>query len=190
MKEITHHLSHTLRAIRQQQGWSLDRAAKETGVSKAMLGQIERGESSPTIAVLWKIATGFKTSLSTFLEPAPKEEGGIVYRSTKELRNQPATDDMLVATLFPYDVRYGFEMYELTLLPGYERYSEPHEQGVTEHVVVLSGQMELLINGKWQTLDEGSAVRFEADKPHGYRNLGDSPAVFHDLIHYPKATDR
>ncbi|MEZ8384857.1 helix-turn-helix domain-containing protein, partial [Vibrio splendidus] len=43
-----------LKRLRQEKGWSLDKTAKETGVSKAMLGQIERGESSPTVAKLWQ----------------------------------------------------------------------------------------------------------------------------------------
>ncbi|STU41010.1 Cro/CI family transcriptional regulator [Klebsiella pneumoniae] len=55
---IAQHLAATLKTLRQQRGWSLSRLAEETGVSKAMLGQIERNESSPTVATLWKIATG------------------------------------------------------------------------------------------------------------------------------------
>ena len=176
----------TLKAVRSRAGLSLAQAAEVTGVSKAMLGQIERCESSPTIATLWKIASGTHTSLSTFLEPTPEEDRGTAIRSTSELRQQPATDDMLVAPLFPYEQRFGFEMFELTLLPGYERYSEPHEPGVTEHVIVLSGSMELLINGEWQQFEKGAAVRFSADQPHGYRNTSDQPAVFHDLIHYQR----
>lgn len=186
MQDLSAYLGQTLKQVRKDLGWSLDRTAKETGVSKAMLGQIERCESSPTIATLWKIASGTHTSLSTFLEPTPEEDRGTAIRSTSELRQQPATDDMLVAPLFPYEQRFGFEMFELTLLPGYERYSEPHEPGVTEHVIVLSGSMELLINGEWQQFEKGAAVRFSADQPHGYRNTSDQPAVFHDLIHYQR----
>ncbi len=148
-----------------------------------MIGQIERGESSPTIATLWKIASGFNTSLSTFLEPMPESQGA-VFRNADALRQKPATDGMLVASLFPFEPRFGFEMFELTLLPHYERLSEPHEAGVTEHVIVLSGTMEVLVDGQWQPLQQGEAVRFAADKPHGYRNLRDQPVVFHDLIHY------
>ncbi|HBQ78933.1 MAG TPA: XRE family transcriptional regulator, partial [Erwinia persicina] len=59
MDSLQHHLANVLRVRRSERGWSLTRAAQETGVSKAMLGQIERAESSPTIATLWKIATGF-----------------------------------------------------------------------------------------------------------------------------------
>ena len=189
MQELNQYLSQSLKQIRSEKGWSLDRSAKETGVSKAMLGQIERGESSPTVATLWKIASGFNTSLSTFLEPTPKEQQGTLIRSTTALRQQPASDQMLVATLFPYEQRFGFEMFELTLSPGYQRTSEPHESGVTEHVVMLSGTMELLVNGEWLPLKQGDAVRFAADQTHGYRNLSESPAVFHDLIYYNRRSE-
>jgi len=185
--EPNRHLATALRALRGERGWSLDRTAQETGVSKAMLGQIERGESSPTIATLWKIASGFQTSLSGLIEPTPPATaGGFVHRTVDALRNQPGPDGMLVAPLFPYEPRFGFELFELTLLPGYERLSEAHEAGVTEHVIVLRGRMEVFVEGQWIELDEGHAVRFAADRPHGYRNRQGTPAVFHNLIHYAK----
>lgn len=184
MKEPGQYLAQVLKQRRQAKGWSLDQAARSTGVSKAMLGQIERGESSPTVATLWKIATGFNAALSDFLEPPDLQHSAEV-RQADELRYQPAVDQMLVATIFPYDAALGFEMFELTLMPGYTRSSEPHAQGVMEHVVLLSGEMELLIDGQWKLLLEGDAIRFAADRPHGYRNLGTEPAVFHNLIHYP-----
>jgi len=184
--EPNQHLSITLRALRNRHGWSLDRAAQETCVSKAMLGQIERGESSPTIATLWKIATGFHTSLSSFLEPLPGATAqGLIHRSSDTLRSQPGNGGMLVAPLFPFEARFGFEIFELTLLPGYERLSEAHEAGVTEHVIVVHGRMDVLVEGEWISLAEGDAVRFSADRPHGYRNTQAESAVFHNLIHYP-----
>ena len=92
------HIAKVLRSRRAERGWSLDRAAQETGVSKAMLGQIERGESSPTVATLWKIATGFSASLSSFLEPVPQaSDSGLVYRSSGAIRSQPGAEGMLVA---------------------------------------------------------------------------------------------
>ena len=185
IQDPPYYLPAALRALRAARGWSLDKAATETGVSKAMLGQIERGESSPTIATLWKIASGFHTSLSSFLEPLPASTGeGVVFRNAHALRHQPGPDGMLVAPLFPHDPRFGFELFELTLLPAYERRSEAHENGVTEIVIVLSGAMEVLIEDAWRALSVGDAVRFPADRPHGYRNLNARPAVFHNLIHY------
>ena len=185
IQEPNRQIANALRLLRSGRGWSLDRTAQETGVSKAMLGQIERCESSPTIATLWKIASGFQTSLSSLIEPAPPAStDGVIRRSVEALRKQPAPDGMLVAVLFPYAPPFGFELFELTLLPGYERLSEAHEPGVTEHVIVLRGPMEVLVEGEWIALGEGEAVRFAADRPHGYRNRQETPAVFHNLIHY------
>ncbi|HDJ1463214.1 TPA: helix-turn-helix transcriptional regulator, partial [Serratia rubidaea] len=70
MQPMSGHLAHTLKTLRRQRGWSLSQAAEQTGVSKAMLGQIEREESSPTVATLWKIATGFNVAFSAFLAPS------------------------------------------------------------------------------------------------------------------------
>lgn len=190
MQEMSSYLARRLKGLRTERGWSLDMAARETGVSKAMLGQIERGESSPTVATLWKIATGFRVSFSSFIEPTPEAQGETVYRIADDIRQQPAGEGMQVAPLFPYEARFGFELFELTLLPGYQRESEPHEPGVTEHVIVISGVMEVLVDGAWRSLDQGEAVRFAADRPHGYRNLGVAPAIFHNLIHYPAMATR
>ena len=63
---ISKSIAQHLQSVRKGRGLSLDKTAKLTGVSKAMLGQIERGESSPTIATLWKIATGLECSFSSF----------------------------------------------------------------------------------------------------------------------------
>ena len=88
-----------------------------------MLGQIERGESSPTIGQ-WgtvKLAGGLHISLSQLLEPPPTPARHTLLRDAASLRRQPASDAMLVAPLFPYDPQVGFEVSELTLLPGYTR---------------------------------------------------------------------
>ena len=185
MQEMNRHLAQRLKGLRAELGWSLDVAARETGVSKAMLGQIERGESSPTVATLWKIATGFRVSFSSFIEPTPAVAGETLYRIADDIRQQPAGEGMQVAPLFPYESLFGFELRGPPLPPRFQWASLSRAPGVTEHVIVISGAMEVLVDGQWRSLDQGEAVRFAADRPHGYRNLGIAPAVFHNLIHYP-----
>ncbi|UTW04247.1 helix-turn-helix transcriptional regulator [Amphritea atlantica] len=184
MQEINLYLATTLKKLRQEKGWSLDKAASETGVSKAMLGQIERGESSPTIATMWKISTGFHQSLSSLLEPPAAESSNTRIRPPSAQPTSLASDGAPIVPIFPYEERFGFEMFELTLQPGYERLSEPHIQGVTEHVVVLSGELELLVDGEWIQLSKGASVRFSGDTPHGYRNCSQAPTIFHNILHY------
>ncbi|MBA2654689.1 MAG: helix-turn-helix transcriptional regulator [Gammaproteobacteria bacterium] len=185
MKDIYKHISLTLKALRRERGWSLDKAAEETGVSKAMLGQIEREESSPTIATLWKIASGFRTSFSSFIEEIGTEFDEPIYRAGQPRRIHPSDKKIRVMPLFPFDKQLNFEIYIIDLLPGCEHLSPPHKHGVIEHVIVVEGKMDVLVNGVWQVLNKGEGLRFNANQPHGYRNTTTKIASFHDMIHYP-----
>jgi XRE family transcriptional regulator, regulator of sulfur utilization len=173
-----------LKSIRHDLGWSLDQTAEHTGVSKAMLGQIERGESTPTVATLWKLATGLRVPMTTLLEPKREEGNVLLLRDADSLRIRPSPEGMQRALLFPYDTRFGFELYELTFAPDFESISEPHDIGVVEHVTVLSGEVELLVEEEWRPLKQGQSLRFPADRRHGYRNRTQSETVVMDIIHY------
>lgn len=150
-----------------------------------MLGQIEREESSPTIATLWKIATGFETSFSSFIEEIDTDSSDAIYRSGQVQTIHPDDKKIRVLPLFPFDPHLNFEMFVIELLPGCEHMSPPHKQGVIEHVVVIQGHMDVLADGTWRTLKNGEGIRFNANQTHGYRNLSTETALFHDMIHYP-----
>lgn len=187
MNDIFQHISSTLRTLRKERGWSLDKTAKETGVSKAMLGQIERQESSPTIATLWKIATGFKTSFSSFIADIDTKFDEPILSSGQTQEIHPSDTKIRVTPLFPFDEELHFEMFVIELLPGCEHHSPPHEQGVIEHVVVVDGAMDVFTNGSWHALIKGEGIRFNANKAHGYRNTSTNAAFIHDIIHYPRS---
>ena len=187
MKDVYKRISSTLKALRKEKGWSLDQTAAETGVSKAMLGQIEREESSPTIATLWKIASGFNTSFSSFIEDIHAEFNQPVHRTGQTKRLHPEDKKIRVMPIFPFDKQLNFEVFVIELLPTCKHLSPPHQQGVVEHVIVVEGKMDVLVNGTWRTLNEGEGLRFNADQPHGYRNTTAKTALFHDMIHYPQS---
>lgn len=174
--DITQHLATTLKTLRQDRGWSLSKLAEETGVSKAMLGQIERNESSPTVSTLWKIATGLNVPFSTFITPEADKQGVF----------DPQQQAMVVKPLFPWDETLKFDHFSISLAPGALSESTPHETGVIEHVVVISGELEMQLEGEWQTIPADSGIRFAGDKPHAYRNSSDRTVHFHSLIHYPR----
>ncbi|MSP53777.1 MAG: cupin domain-containing protein [Gammaproteobacteria bacterium] len=88
--------------------------------------------------------------------------------------------------LFPFDDQLKLEIFVIELLPTCEHLSPPHQPGVIEHVLVTEGKMEVLANGTWQLLNKGEGLRFDANQPHGYRNLSSEVAIIHDIIHYPK----
>lgn len=186
MENIYKHIATTLKELRQQKGWSLDKAALATGVSKAMLGQIEREESSPTIATLWKIATGFEVSFSSFIEEIDAVSSEVIHRAGQVQTIHPDDKKIRVLPLFPFDTQLDFELFVIELLPGCEHLSPPHKHGVIEHVVVIEGSMDVLVDGAWHSLSNGEGIRFNANQSHGYRNLTSETATIHDIIHYPK----
>lgn len=186
MEDLYKHISDTLKTLRREHGWSLDKTALETGVSKAMLGQIERGESSPTIATLWKIASGFQTSFSSFIEDLPTNLKEPTYRTGEPQLLHPGDEKIRVTTLFPFEKNLNFELFVLELLPGCIHMSPPHKHGVIEHVVVVEGCMDVFVNNQWHPLNRGQGLRFEANQPHGYRNMSQEMACIHDIIHYPE----
>ena len=177
-------LGKMLKAYRKEYGWSLDKTSEKTGVSKAMLGQIERGESSPTVATLWKIATGFGQSLTSFIEPDAGVSSGTIVRNPEDNRQHPAQGGLLVSPIFAYEDRFGFETLEITFRPGFERISDPHENGMTEQLTVLKGELEIWSEALWHKVPKGSTIRFAADEEHGYRNREEEDAIVLAVNHY------
>ncbi len=175
-------VARNLRDCRAKAEVSLSRAAQMTGVSKAMLGQIERGDSSPTIATLWKIAKGFHLPLSALIrEREPQQHadrGGTVQ----------FPGSIAVQIVFAFDAQIGAETFQIKLQPNQTHESQPHEGGMIEEVFVLEGEMEVLHQGSWTPLLIGQGMRFAADQPHGYRS-GVNGARFLNMHHYAK-TDR
>ena len=177
-KNINGAIGEQLKKARVTNGWSLDTSSRYAGVSKAMLGQIERGESSPTIATLWKISSGFNLPLSYFL-------GTITDNNTIQ-RELNTEQGISAITLFPFDSTTGIEVFSLTLMPLHQQISFPHNEGVIEQIIVIEGEMEYFLDGQWLHLQKGEVVKFNADKEHGYRNMSDKKSVFHNIICYTK----
>lgn len=150
-----------------------------------MLGQIEREESSPTIATLWKIATGLEVSLSYFLSSVADNGGNRLHHRIPDNWHGDSLG-MRTRPLLPYDAALGFEMFVVEFAPGVSNVSTPHAAGIIEHVVMLEGELEVEFDGQRHLLATGDVLQFTADRPHRYRNPGANRARAHDLIHYPR----
>ncbi|WOH37172.1 XRE family transcriptional regulator [Thalassotalea fonticola] len=175
-KDINNTVGTQLKIARNEKGWSLDTTSVHTGVSKAMLGQIERGESSPTITRLWKIASGFHLPITYFLStPHENNETAKVLNTEKGIS---------ITTLFPFDKTTKSEVLSLILTPSHEQMSQPHNIGVIEHILVIEGEIEYFLDQQWHPLRAGEVVKFDANQNHGYRNTSTQPAKFHNIICY------
>lgn len=183
MESIPLKIAAKLKSIRTARGLSLDEAATLTGVSKPMLGQIERGQSIPTVTILWKIATGLKTPLSAFLEdPQAKftvtapNPSHVILGDKGNMRAYP---------LFSYDPLRSVETFYIEFDPGCRHVSDKHNDGVEEHIFVLCGTLRLILGDQPVELNEKQAIRFQADIPHTYQNVSNERCTVYNTIFYP-----
>ena len=176
-------ISKRLIETRKERDLTLDDAAKLTGVSKPMLGQIERGQSVPTITTLWKIATGLKVPLSSFLEEQHPEYAVVGVDQSELISADHGR--MRAYTVFSYDPIRNVEMFFIEFDPDCRHSSEKHNPGVEEYVMVLSGALQLVLNGQEVRLSEKQAIRFRADIPHEYNNPYGEKCTVYNIIFYP-----
>lgn len=178
MENLNQEIGTHLRTLRHAHGWSMDELATASGISKAMLGQIERGESSPTLVTLWKLTRGFNTPLSDLLPSKllmPQND-----QQDDELGEQPT-----VKTLLAFDPILRFEQLEISLPPECVHQSVAHHNGVVEVVNLIQGCLAVQVGDDTFQLNRGDTLRFEADQPHSYINMDGNAVVFINTVCYP-----
>lgn len=177
-------IAMNLKRIREEKKFSLDKVAKMTGVSKSMLGQIERGESNPTITTVWKIANGLKVSFTSLLNQ-PQSDTVIVNKEDIE----PLFEDngkYKLYPFFPYEDERRFEIYKVEIEKGGYLSAEPHGQETYEFITVFDGEITISLDDKEYIVKKGNSIRFRADKPHAYHNSGDEQTRVSMVIYYPE----
>ncbi len=174
-----------LRRLRGLRALTLEKLAAASGVSRAMLNQIELGRSAPTINVLWKIARALDVTFSSLISAGGR--GSVVLRA-KEARRLTSSDGGFVSRpLFPDDAPRRVELYELRVAAGKTERGEPHPPGTVENLVVSAGALEISVGGEKHALGTGDAILFEADVPHAYANRGTTAAVAYLVMSYAEA---
>jgi transcriptional regulator with XRE-family HTH domain len=160
-----------IRALREALGLSLRDLAERTGVSAPMLSQVERGETSPTLAVAAKIAGGLELSLSQLLRL--DEDGHVVVTRSGERRRRSRRGHTLEELTPPLPgQRADVSLHTLAPNAATGGPDDPplHEPGSRETTVVLEGELTLFVDGERRELREGDSVTFDADLPHHFEN--------------------
>lgn len=176
-----------LRRLRTERGLSLEALAKRSGVSRAMLGQIELAQSAPTINILWKIARALELPFAALLAQAEAPPGPRVLRAHKTKRLTSHDGSFSSRALFPLDEPRRVEFYELQLTPGAVEEADAHAPGTREHLAVNVGTVSIEVDGTAHELAAGDAIAFDADLPHVYRNIGDDVATLYLVMTYVEA---
>ena len=180
-------VGQNIKRLRNRRSLSLEGLARLSGVSRAMLGQIELGRSVPTINVVWKIAAAFDVPFSTLIStPDAKHIWTLTARDSKILTS--ATGEFSSRALFPFNEEHRTEFYELKLKPGGSEIANAHAPGTTENLVLVRGALEIEIGNEVRKLAPGDAILFQADQPHTYRNPSKAEAIAYLVMNYVEPT--
>jgi transcriptional regulator with XRE-family HTH domain len=170
-----------VKALREAERLSLRDLAQRSGVSAPMLSQVERGETSPTLAVAGRIAGGLRLRLSQLLRL--DEDGAVTVVHTGDRRrggNRRRGHSFEVLT--PARPGQRAEISRHTLAPGGATGASDdppmHEPGSRESALVEQGSLVLVCDGRSHDLREGDCVTFDSDLPHHFENPTEQEATF------------
>ena len=164
-------------------GYSLRDLAERSGVSATMLSQVERGATSPTLAVASKIAFGLDLSLSQLLR-LDETPHVVVSRASEHRRHRRGGHQ--IEELTPPLPGLRADVSSHVLAPGSSTGGQGdtpmHEPGSRETAVVLEGEIVLAFEGDRHLLHQGDSVTFDADLPHHFENESGEPTRFVAVI--------
>ena len=169
--ELNRAVAVNIKRIRKQQKLSLEKTAEYAGVSRSMLGQIERGEANPSVAILGKLAAALKVPAEEFLRCDAFEP----LLLSRELDNKPQRLDggkVLFRASMPYEEGTRLESAFLDVYVSGCYTPEPSVTGCLCTVTMIAGTGYLTVDGETHILQERDALRFSADQPWTLKNQG------------------
>lgn len=173
--EILNLLPARLKEARRAQGLSLDAVAKLSGVSRSMVSQIERGESSPTIATLWNLTRALQVDFAGLLEDGDAVDRVEVLRSANTPSIENRGEGCNIRVLSPPEDAGHHELYDLQFVRNGKLVSSAHTRGTREHLTVIEGRVRVISGTASEDVFTGDTARYPADVPHRIEAL-DGPA--------------
>ncbi|WP_209001118.1 helix-turn-helix transcriptional regulator [Stappia sp. BW2] len=171
-------LARRLTELRRSRNWPLEELAERTGISRATLSRIERGDTSPTASVLGKLAAAFGLSMAELFGPASSTVERLVTRDAQAIWTDPETG-YTRRTLTPAASGYRGAMIEGYIPPGATvAYAAPPVPDLEHQLVLLEGSLRLVIGLDTYDLDPGDALRFRLNSPNSYHASGKVPARY------------
>lgn len=176
--DILARLPTRLKDARTKKGLSLEAVANLSGVSRSMVSQIERGESSPTISTLWNLTRALQVDFAGLLEGTDVGEQIDVLRTA----DIPVIDNVghrcRICILSPPEDAGRYEVYDVVFEQDGALNSQPHNRGAREQVTVLRGFIRVTSGNGEEELGEGDTARYAADVPHTISSIHGAARVF------------
>ncbi len=167
-----------LKEARRAQGLSLEAVANLSGVSRSMVSQIERGESSPTIATLWNLTRALQVDFAGLLEAKDAQDRIDVLRADDVPKIENIGQGCRIRILSPPEEAGGHEVYDIRFDKGGALVSQPHTRGAMEQLTVLDGDIMLTSGNAQNQLRAGDTARYAADVDHSITAPEGSARVF------------
>jgi XRE family transcriptional regulator, regulator of sulfur utilization len=174
-----------IRARRTKQGLTLNVLAERSGVSKAMLSQIESDKVNPTVAMVWKIARGLDVDINELLAGSGEPVRQFHLTRHDDIPVLDTDEEGLhMKVLTPLSLVEDLEMYLLTFSPGGELRSRPHFPSTEEFLTVIEGHIRVRVGERVEDLRQGDFIRYQCDVEHDIENTADEKAVVHMVVRF------
>jgi transcriptional regulator with XRE-family HTH domain len=175
-------LGGRVRELRRRRGLTLEELAGLSGVSRAMISKLERGEKNPTLVVAARLAEGLGVTLSQLAGMEERREVVVLPRERRMVMRDPQTG-FERQLLSPNFVGRSVEFIR-NEIPENSTSGEfpPHRRGVEEHIVVERGSLRATVGGEEYLLREGDALYFEADVMRRFDNAGEGECSYYLVI--------
>lgn len=164
MEQLRTRIAHTLRRERENVGLSVSELARRAGISKATVSQLENGAGNPSVETLWALGVALGVPFAVLVDEQANAPRLI---RVEDLAGVPASASAYAATLLsasPPGARR--DIYLIQAEPGDPRNSDPHHQGTTEHVILMSGQARIGPRDSPVLLNAGDYLTYAGDVPH------------------------
>lgn len=172
-------IAQRLKDLRTERGWSLDRLAGLSGISRATLSRLENAEVSATASVLGRLCAAYGLTVSRLMHMVEDDFAPLVRRDRQEVWRDPSTGFLRRAVSPPARALAG-EVLDCTLEPGTQiAYDAPPKEGLEHHLLMIEGRLEIEVGGQTHALGPGDCLRyqlfgpsrFETPHAHGARYL-------------------
>lgn len=174
--DIHERLAARLRALRAERGLTLDALAERAGVSRSMISLVERGESSPTAAVLDRLAAGLGVTLASLFADGERADAPPVSRRGEQVAWRDPETGYVRRNLSPPGFPSPIELVEVEMPAGarvvYDS-AGPRAVGIAQQVWVLEGRLELSVGGATHVLDTGDCLAMRVEGHVVFRNPGE-----------------
>ncbi|HRJ68793.1 MAG TPA: XRE family transcriptional regulator [Beijerinckiaceae bacterium] len=169
-------LGKTIQRLRKAYNLSLSELSEQSGVAKSIISQIERNETNPTLATIWRLSQALDVSVDRFLGQA--DDAPFVQKSTVHDTPILMSEDgkCKLAIIGWLKTVEWLQWYDMRAEPGGVLDSDAHQRGSIECLSVIEGEMEVEVAGVTEKARAGETLRYRCDRPHTIRNVGPDPA--------------